>query len=698
MTLGGCPHNGAHDVVCGDGVREGDEQCDGEDLGDANCAFLGFSGDGLTCKESCRWDVRTCRGCGNTVVDSGEACDGTNLDGQSCTSLGFEGGMLACDPDCGLILEYCHGGCGNGMLEGAEACDGTDLGGRTCGGEGYLDGTLACGPDCTPDPTDCGPALGPVGAACTADGSCLSGSCLTEPAQGLPGGSCTADCHLVGQSNICLEPEAICGCVDPDCVYRSCLRSCTPGGPNVCREGYDCVDQADGVGACMPRCADHSQCVVTHTCDTTAGSPTQGYCRVPPELCGNGLDDDLDGRTDCADHDCNAGCPSGELCDNGSDDEGDGLVDCDDGECVHHVHCTGIQCTPSGPLPTDATVLAQSNDQTGSASAIDDWCGSGFQQWTGPEQVYSLTVTDNTFVTVSLVGVTADVDLLVLTDGQPWGVCNPRACLARSTAAGLTDEQVTFEARAGATYWVVVDGWQGAVATYDLVVSTVAGERCGNSTDDDGDGLVDCADPSCFGQVGCTTEQTCADGQDNDQDGIVDCADSDCSATPWCLATPVLTEDFTTWPPPGWTIQDGGPDGYTWQRCTVCAESLATAAGSYAVVSSDLAGPSWPLDEGLVTPAMDLTGHSTVWLNFTHHFENRPPANVSDFAMVEVSLDSTNWTPITFWGTTTPARTELLNLSGVLANQPEAYIRFRYVDGGTWAWYWAIDSVTVSGN
>ncbi len=49
-------------------------------------------------------------------------------------------------------------------------------------------------------------------------------------------------------------------------------------------------------------------------------------------------------------------------------------------------------------------------------------------------------------------------------------------------------------------------------------------EICADGEDNDGDGLVDCADVDCFG--GCL--ELCTDGQDEDGDGLVDCDDDDC--------------------------------------------------------------------------------------------------------------------------------------------------------------------------
>jgi hypothetical protein len=56
---------------------------------------------------------------------------------------------------------------------------------------------------------------------------------------------------------------------------------------------------------------------------------------------------------------------------------------------------------------------------------------------------------------------------------------------------------------------------------------SIPDEVCGDGKDNDGDGLVDCADSDCASAEVCTKEQ-CHDGVDNDNDGQVDCADSDC--------------------------------------------------------------------------------------------------------------------------------------------------------------------------
>jgi hypothetical protein len=46
--------------------------------------------------------------CGNGIIDDGEQCDGGNLGGFSCTDLGYTGGTLACDP---ITCTYDASGC-----------------------------------------------------------------------------------------------------------------------------------------------------------------------------------------------------------------------------------------------------------------------------------------------------------------------------------------------------------------------------------------------------------------------------------------------------------------------------------------------------------------------------------------------------------------------------------------------------------
>lgn len=79
LTVAGCRDEAPGDTppdaavaVCGDGVAEGDEACDGADLRGQTCASLGLgAGDGLVCGADCQLDGSACaaQGCGDGFCD-----------------------------------------------------------------------------------------------------------------------------------------------------------------------------------------------------------------------------------------------------------------------------------------------------------------------------------------------------------------------------------------------------------------------------------------------------------------------------------------------------------------------------------------------------------------------------------------------------------------------------------------------------
>ena len=72
-------------------------------------------------------------------------------------------------------------------------------------------------------------------------------------------------------------------------------------------------------------------------------------------------------------------------------------------------------------------------------------------------------------------------------------------------------------------------------------------EICTDGLDNDGDGLIDCADSDCASDPICILPppkgvEICNDGLDNDSDSLVDCADPDCASDLICpkLSAPTL--------------------------------------------------------------------------------------------------------------------------------------------------------------
>lgn len=140
--------------VCGDGVVDAGEECDGAELDGHDCGAFGFDEGALGCAADCQsFDTQQCTffTCGDGVIDPGEACDGADLAGESCGSLGFTGGELACAAGCGAFdTAACKtlATCGDGQLDEGELCDGDQLGGTDCTTFGFAGGALTCRPTC----------------------------------------------------------------------------------------------------------------------------------------------------------------------------------------------------------------------------------------------------------------------------------------------------------------------------------------------------------------------------------------------------------------------------------------------------------------------------------------------------------------------------------------------------------------------
>ena len=100
--------------------------------------------------------------------------------------------------------------------------------------------------------------------------------------------------------------------------------------------------------------------------------PEYGAPPFPPpvtEICDDGIDNDRDGRTDCADDDCsgNGACeavsvygapPIEEDCADGLDNDGDGRADCADDDCDEDETCEAVDVygapfPGASPAPSD---------------------------------------------------------------------------------------------------------------------------------------------------------------------------------------------------------------------------------------------------------------------------------------------------------------------------------------------------------
>jgi len=207
--------------TCGDGVRNGAEECDGGDLGGATCG--GCSGT-PACDAQCRLDFGACS---DGVCDTGESCEGCPAD---CVGPGAT---------CGNGI--CEAGDGEDCVNCAVDCAGVQNGkpsGRYCcgfGGSNPIGCAAACGPTCTTDSA----------ATCCGDGAC--------------GGdensfTCGRDCGApaVCGDGVCTGGESECSCA-ADCGAPPATEvACGDGQDDDCDGSIDCADADCGVA---PQCS-----------------------------------------------------------------------------------------------------------------------------------------------------------------------------------------------------------------------------------------------------------------------------------------------------------------------------------------------------------------------------------------------------------------------------------------------------------
>ncbi|MFH2006116.1 MAG: hypothetical protein ABI333_05985 [bacterium] len=245
LALTACDDDQPVGPICGNGVIDPGEACDGTDLGGLSCTDLFQYGGTLACSPSCELDLSSCvccAPCGNDIADDGEECDGPDLAGATCESLGWDAGTLTCTEDClrdETDCAYC-GVCGDNLQCGSERCDGNDLGGATCEDLGYARGILSCASNCLFDETGC---LGP----CVQHEDC----CWYEMCDTANGGVC----ELLGCSN----PNDLCSA--PGGTVGWCLANSEPPWPTpgICLGGGalshgDICPAQPGDCAPTPRC------------------------------------------------------------------------------------------------------------------------------------------------------------------------------------------------------------------------------------------------------------------------------------------------------------------------------------------------------------------------------------------------------------------------------------------------------------
>lgn len=448
-----------------------------------------------------------CGGSDFLDCDDGNPCTADNCQGGTCISEPVE---VSCEDGnpCTTGDQCQNGKCASGGQQ-LDCDDGNPCTDDACSSvEGCIHqaNKKACedGDPCTLGDQCSGGecATGPGLLNCDDNNSCTQESCVplegcvvtVAPAPCDDNDACTADtCDVVSGecANVAINCDNLCLIPTPIGTDCGCL-------PKLCDDNDFCT-----VGACQPDvgcvftpepgiCDDQNPCTVD-TCLTETGScdniavacddenpctadgcdPQSGECHfdgLPLEgaSCSDGNDctePDL-----CVDGECTSG-PDGcvELCTNGIDDNGDGAIDCADAQCSDTGSCQEQECLVASTL--QCGFLAMGTLPGEGVGNLDSYPCSP-HSYPAVEQVFSFLSPCTGQVSFTVIAgmmgnMTSTVDVMAL--DQESG-CKASSCIAAGLMTGefMKQAKVTFDAIQGKTYYLVVEGRDGALGSFTM--------------------------------------------------------------------------------------------------------------------------------------------------------------------------------------------------------------------------------------
>jgi hypothetical protein len=274
--------------------------------------------------------------------------------------------------------------------------------------------------------------------------------------------------------------------------------TCATGTVEICNNGKD--DNCNGYTDCAdPSCLGNSAC-------------------VPPgqEICNNNLDDDGDGLIDCADPDCmgSIACKpvmGKEICDNGVDDNNDKLVDCADPQCTTFPGCLTAACMPDvdfGTIASHGAKVTRTLDTRGAPRGYATCAPKG-----GVGRVGRFQLTAPTDVRLDFTQPPGSAHVIALFRAGASQSCDSNQVTCVDAKDGPSTTQ-TFPALPAGVYWLIVESYPSVPGSTTVTLSTGTSgtkEICNNGLDDDGNGLIDCADGACAKDPSCVGSECVPD-------------------------------------------------------------------------------------------------------------------------------------------------------------------------------------------
>ena len=366
-------------------------------------------------------------------------CDGkTDLDDPDCISFRPENCTNGIDDDNDGYIDCADSEC--------QSCTLCNSQGDACSGTSCSSNDNSC--NCTTENSN-------YDSACRAGPSCVS-STYWEYTPSNDGDVCAGSC-LECSSGLCAQADSS-KCPDTKCYEPAC--NATDGSCYSVPVAYAQTDEAcyGDTGCSGGNCK----------CDGA------GNCISITEICDNGIDDDGNGKVDCAD----SACPDLTSC--GTNKE------CCGGSCQdipansYDDSCSTLQCNNSGSLE----YVAANEGNVCEGQCLE--CSSGLCAYNDTSQC-----TDNICY-------------------EPTCSLSDGSCGEYSLTNGDTDEACYDNTGCGG---VNCDCWGGSC------VSDV--ENCSHAGDEDHDGYADCNDTDCAGLPG-------PDGAICCPNGVSDCPNDDC--------------------------------------------------------------------------------------------------------------------------------------------------------------------------
>ena len=203
-----------------------------------------------------------------------------------------------------------------------------------------------------------------------------------------------------------------------------------------------------------------------------------------------------------------------EICNNGIDDDGNGLTDCADPQCYGVGNCKAPNCVVDyGPYTIDWNTQQQVNvDTTNGKDLYQSKCAQG----SGREKVIRVTLVRPMALGFNC---TENGDMVIQLDQQvnPLDLCDANKLVCADIKALPFGCNYAVPNLQPGQYNVIVQAFaSGTEGTMNLTLYGIeenTPEICNNGIDDDMDGFTDCADRKCVTSPLCQQFQCRADVQ-----------------------------------------------------------------------------------------------------------------------------------------------------------------------------------------